>query len=107
MVFEEPERGIYPAAFAALAVEMKNCYANGQGQVVLTTHSPEMLTLFEPENIRVVEMQDGVTRIGLIAQEQLEALRENLLYPNELLTVEDARLDTSVVPAFEPEEQPV
>ena len=97
MVFEEPERGIYPAAFAALAGEMKNCYSNGQGQVVLTTHSPEMLNLFEPENIRVVEMQDGITRIGGIAKEQMEALRENLLYPRELLTVEDARLDAGII----------
>ena len=31
MVFEEPEKGIYPAAFAALAGEMKNCYSCGQG----------------------------------------------------------------------------
>ena len=97
MVFEEPERGIYPAAFAALAGEMKNCYSNGQGQVVLTTHSPEMLNLFDPENVRVVEMQDGITRIGYIAKEQMEALREDLLYPRELLTVEDARLDTETV----------
>ena len=93
MVFEEPEKGIYPAGFAALAGEMKNCYSCGQGQVVLTTHSPEMLDLFEPENVRVVEMQDGITRIGSISKDQMEALRENLLYPRELLTVEDARLD--------------
>ena len=105
MVFEEPEKGIYPAAFAALAGEMKNCYSCGQGQVVLTTHSPEMLDLFEPKNVRVVEMKDGITRIGHISKDQMEALRDNLLYPRELLTVEDARLDTPVVPAAEKEVQ--
>ena len=103
MVFEEPEKGIYPAGFAALAGEMKNCHSCGQGQVVLTTHSPEMLDLFEPENVRVVEMQDGITRIGSISADQMEALRENLLYPRELLTVEDARLDVPVVPVTERE----
>ena len=103
MIFEEPEKGIYPAAFAALAGEMKNCYSCGQGQVVLTTHSPEMLDLFEPENVRVVEMKDGITRIGHISKDQMEALRENLLYPRELLTVEDARLDTPVASASEKE----
>jgi hypothetical protein len=105
MVFEEPEKGIYPAGFAALAGEMKNCYACGQGQVVLTTHSPEMLDLFEPENVRVVEMQDGITRIGHISKYQMEALRENLLYPRELLTVEDARLDAPAVSASAKEVQ--
>jgi predicted ATPase len=105
MVFEEPEKGIYPAGFAALAGEMKNCYSCGQGQVVLTTHSPEMLDLFEPENVRVVEMQDGITRIGSISEYQMEALRENLLYPRELLTVEDARLDAPAVPASAKEVQ--
>lgn len=97
MFFEEPEKGLYPAAFAALVEEMKNCPKAGQGQVILTTHSPELLNSFEPESIRVVTIENGVTKIGPIATDQMESLQSYLLRPGELLTVDDARIDSSAV----------
>ena len=93
LVFEEPEKGIHPGALATLAEELKACPADGRGQVILTTHSPGLLDHFESENIRVVEMENYVTRIGPIEKPQLEALKEKLLRPGELLTVDQARLD--------------
>jgi predicted ATPase len=93
LVFEEPEKGIHPGALATLAEELKACPADGRGQVVMTTHSPDLLDHFAPENIRVVEMDNYVTRIGSVEKAQLDALKESLLKPGELLTVDPARIE--------------
>ncbi|MFA5206830.1 MAG: ATP-binding protein [Lentisphaeria bacterium] len=99
LVFEEPEKGIHPGALQTLAEEIKACPKEGRGQVILTTHSPNLLNYFAPESIRAVEIHDGVTKIGKLTQSQLESLSESLLRPGELLTVEDARIET--VPSAE------
>lgn len=92
LVFEEPENGIYPAALKLLAGEFKAAPDAGRGQVLLTTHSPMLLDEFSDEQIRVVELVDLETRIGPLAQDQREALREQLLHPGELFTVETPRM---------------
>ncbi len=99
LIFDEPEKGIYPAGLSILADEFKGYAAKARGQVILTTHSPEFLDQFSPEQIRVVEMIDYTTRIGPVAPEQLEALREHFMKPSDLLTVDEARLDESLVGA--------
>jgi predicted ATPase len=96
LIFEEPEKGLHPGALATLAEQFKACAAAGRGQIILTTHSPDLLDQFPPENLRAVEIHDGVTQIGPIAQEQVEAVRENLLHPGELLTVDPARIAEAV-----------
>ncbi|MCS7305591.1 MAG: AAA family ATPase [Thermoguttaceae bacterium] len=92
LVFEEPENGIYPAALELLANEFKAAPEAGRGQVLLTTHSPLLLDQFSAEHIRVVELVDLETRIGPLAEDQREALREQLLHPGELFTVDPARI---------------
>jgi predicted ATPase len=92
LVFEEPEKGVYAGALEGLAEQFRLCADSGRGQVILTSHSPQLLDHFRPEEIRVAEIRNGVTRIGLIAPEQVEAVREQLLRPGELLTVDPARL---------------
>ena len=90
LVFEEPERGIHPRALGSLAEILRYSPEEGHGQVILTTHSPQLLDCFEPESIRVVVMEDGVTKIGPMIKEQRKSLEEELLFPGELLTVTDA-----------------
>jgi hypothetical protein len=63
-----------------------------QTLVLLTTHSPALLDQFSSEHIRVVKLVDLETRIGPLAEEQREALSEELLHAGELLTVDPARL---------------
>ena len=65
---------------------------DGRGQVILTTHSPQLLDYFPTESLRVVDIDKMETRIGPVAPEQMESLRERLLQPGELLTVDPARL---------------
>jgi predicted ATPase len=92
LLFEHPEAALHPGAFEALAYEFKSCPQEGRGQVILTTHSPQLLDCFPPESLRVVDVEKMATRIGPVAPEQMESLRERLLQPGELLTVDPARL---------------
>ena len=92
VIFEHPENSIHPGALETLSNEFKRHVEQGRGQVILTTHSPQLLDHFEPELIRVVDIDNGHTRIGPLAPEQIEAIREHLLKPGELLTVDPARL---------------
>lgn len=92
LVFEDPEKGIHPGALGALAEQFRACSTHGRGQVILTTHSPQLLDFFKPEEIRAVAIKNGETTIGPVSPEQREALQEKLLYPGELLTVDLARV---------------
>jgi predicted ATPase len=47
-MFEEPENGIHPQAIETVMDSMKSFY---HGQVLLTTHSPLILSLVKPEEI--------------------------------------------------------
>ncbi|QVL31057.1 ATP-binding protein [Telmatocola sphagniphila] len=92
LIFEHPEMGIHPSALQGLANEFQNHVGRGRGQIIITTHSPQLLDYFEPEQIRVVEIVNQETRIGKLAPEQFESLKEKLLIPGELLTVDAARV---------------
>ena len=97
LIFEHPEDGIHPGALSLLADEFKVAATKFGRQVILTTHNPKLLDQFEPEQIRVVEMSESAgTQIGCIAQDQKEAIKDNLLEPGELLTVVDAKIDPQI-----------
>jgi predicted ATPase len=60
---EEPEATIHPEALAAI-LEMIRSFSRDT-QVLVTTHSPELLdaTWIESENLRVVTWENGVTQV--------------------------------------------
>lgn len=91
LVFEEPENAIFPGALSILADEFKAAPREHRGQVILTTHSPTLLDAFDVESVRVVEMQDGCTRVARVANDQRQAVNDHLLTTGELLTVDRAR----------------
>ncbi len=98
LVFEQPETGIHPGALAMLADEFKECASSGEaqtssgrGQIILTTHSPELLNRFDPNDVRLVEMENFITAISPVSPEQIEAIQEDLLQTGELLTTDPAR----------------
>ena len=86
MCLEEPELAIHPGAMAVLADTMKE--ASLRGQVLLSTHSPELINLFPIESIRAVSAEDGSTRVGGVVEHQLTSLIENLFLPGELHSME-------------------
>jgi len=95
LLFEHPENGIHPGALSLLSDEFKACPGQGRGQVILTTHSPQLLDEFPVEAIRVVDMENYQTLIGPVAADQFESVKEKLLSPGELLTVDQARIAAS------------
>ncbi|HYW06033.1 MAG TPA: AAA family ATPase [Longimicrobium sp.] len=87
VALEEPEQMINPGVLAVLAEAIEE--ASSTSQVIVTTHSPELLDKFaDPAVVLAVEMRDGVTRIGPISEDQLSAVRERLFSLGELMTVE-------------------
>ena len=85
LVIEEPEATIHPGALGAILDLIR--HASRQMQVVVTTHSPEVLDAdwLQEENLRIVHWQEGATRILPLAVGTREALREHLMTAGELL----------------------
>ena len=86
MGLEEPELAIHPGAMAVLADTMKE--ASLRGQVLVATHSPDLINLLPIESIRAVTAQDGSTRVGKVAEHQLKSVKDNLFLPGELHSME-------------------
>ena len=57
-------------------------------QIIITTHSPQLIEHFAPENIRVVTMKDGLTNIASIKKSQQEAVRDGLMGLGEFMAAE-------------------
>ena len=58
MLFDEPELGLHPYAVTLLASLFKRAAKSG-GQVIACTQSAALLNEFEPEDVIVVDRQDG------------------------------------------------
>jgi predicted ATPase len=86
IAMEEPEQTVHTGILPVLAEAIKEC--STESQVLVTTHSPELMDHFDPENVMAVELVDGVTQIGPISAHQREAVKDRLFSLGELMTVE-------------------
>lgn len=89
IAIEEPELTIHPGALGVLCDAIRE--ASSFSQVLITTHSPDLIYHFAAENLRVVENLDGETQIGPIAAIQREAIVQKLFAPGELMRMEGLR----------------
>ena len=82
---EEPEAAIHPGAVPFLSAALRE--ASGRSQILLTTHSPDLLSEeeFPAEAIRVVAKQRGKTMIEPMDEASREIVRKKLYSPGELL----------------------
>jgi predicted ATPase len=82
---EEPEATVHPAACAVLADALVE--ASRDKQIVVTTHSPELLDhpKINVDDIRIVDSQDGDTKITPADRASKETVRRKLITPGELL----------------------
>jgi predicted ATPase len=80
---EEPELTVHPGAIPLLYDHLNQ--ATEESQVIITTHSPEMLDHFDVDDVRVVERREGVTRIRSMASNQKDAVKQRLLTLGELM----------------------
>ncbi|MDX9981172.1 MAG: AAA family ATPase [Lentisphaeria bacterium] len=83
---EEPELTIHPGAVPLLVDYLKD--ASKRSQVIVTTHSPELLDRVDESDVRVVQRIDGVSAVATLHHRQLEAVRRGLLTLGELVRTE-------------------
>ena len=85
LVIEEPEATIHPGALAAVLDLIRR--ATKTMQVLVTTHSPELLDApwIKDNNLRIVSWQDGASHLLLPSEATREAMRRHVMGAGELL----------------------
>ncbi len=91
IAMEEPELIIHPGALAVLADLLKE--ATQRTQILITTHSPDLMDHLPVESLRAVESVGGVTNVGMVAAHQREAVRQGLFSAGELHRIEGLERD--------------
>ena len=84
IAIEEPEATIHPGAIGVILDVLR--FASDRTQLIVTTHSPEVLDAewLEDRHIRIVTWEDGATRVTPLSVGSREALREHLMSAGEL-----------------------
>jgi predicted ATPase len=92
---EEPETALHPAAAGALMDALREAVSHTQ--VVVTTHSPELLDQVNPEEdtVLAVQSQQGNTEIGPVDPASHEAIKSHLYTPGELLRMDQLSIDAA------------
>jgi predicted ATPase len=80
---EEPELYIHPHALAVLNDVLLE--ASHRSQIILTTHSPDMISRFPADSLRIVELDQGVTQIGRVREDQRQIIHDQLFSGGDLL----------------------
>ena len=84
---EEPELTVHPGAIPLLYDYLVQ--ATRRSQVIVTTHSPELLDLVEPDAVRVVFRSPlGVTSVASMAASQKAVVRQRLMTLGEVMRTE-------------------
>jgi predicted ATPase len=93
---EEPEVALHPAAVGALLDALRE--ASLSTQVIVTTHSPDLLDSadIEAELLLAVHAEKGTTQIAPVDEASREAVRKGLYTPGELLRLDQLRPDTKL-----------
>ncbi len=85
IVVEEPEATIHPGALESVLDLLR--HASKHMQVVITTHSPDVLDAkwITDCHLRIVEWAEGATRVAPVSDATRKALHEHLMGAGELL----------------------
>jgi len=85
LVVEEPESTMHPGALNAILDVLR--HAGRSMQVVVTTHSPDILDAkwIEDRHLKIVSWEKGATRVDPVSEATRTALRERLMGAGELL----------------------
>jgi len=83
VVIEEPERAIHLGALRTLVDILRE--HSTDIQVLITTHSADMVDALDLDELRVVWVEDGESNIAPVAEHTKIPVRENLITPGELL----------------------
>ena len=88
---EEPELAVHPGVLEVLAEILDE--VSYVSQVVLTTHSPDLIDQVPIEHIRAVQMVDGATKVRPVSAVQVKAVHDLLFSAGELHQMEGLRPD--------------
>jgi predicted ATPase len=93
LLIEEPEATIHPAAVELVTQILLD--AAQERQVIITTHSPDILDFkgLSDEQIRVVSMERGYTVVTPLSRASRQAIRNRLYTPGELLRIDELASD--------------
>lgn len=91
--FEEPENGIHPGRIELVAEYLKTQAAQGESQLIVTTHSPLLLDLLPDESLFVCRKRNGQSVIEPYTSQGTELYRTADL--REALDAEEDRLPVS------------
>ena len=85
IVIEEPEATVHPGAIGTILDVLR--HAGRFMQVVVTTHSPDVLDAgwIEDRHLRIASWERGITRVSTVSPSVRVALREHLMGAGELL----------------------
>lgn len=99
VVIEEPEASIHPGALGSILDVLR--LASESMQVVVTTHSPDILDAkwIEDRHLRVLSWRHGATRIDRVSQSVRAALEKHLMGAGELLRSNALTAEEAVDPA--------
>ncbi len=90
---EEPESALHPAAVGALMDALSE--ASSQTQVLITSHSPDLLDQVdvESQSLLAVTSVKGVTKVAPIDKASFSVIRDHLYTPGELLRLDQLEPD--------------
>jgi energy-coupling factor transporter ATP-binding protein EcfA2 len=93
LVIEEPEANIHPAAAEVVTSVLMD--VSRRSQVLVTTHSPEVLDYDDVSDdvFRVVAKADGRTAIAPVSAGSRQVIRDHLYSPGELLRINELGAD--------------
>ncbi|MCY4074067.1 MAG: AAA family ATPase [Acidobacteria bacterium] len=99
LVIEEPEASMHPGALGSILDILQ--LASQSMQVVVTTHSPDILDAkwIEDRHLRVLSWRHGSTRIDRVSQSVRAALGKHLMGAGELLRSNALTAEEAVDPA--------
>lgn len=85
LVIEEPEASIHPGALGSVLDVLR--LAGSSTQVIVTTHSPDVLDAewIEDRHLRILTWEHGFTRISRVSQAVKTALGQRIMGAGELL----------------------
>ncbi|MFL6201237.1 MAG: AAA family ATPase [Thermoanaerobaculia bacterium] len=92
---EEPELTVHPGAIPLLYDFLKQ--ASLRSQVLVTTHSPELLDLVDADDVRVVLRGEEGTTVAPMSATQRDAVRGGLLSLGDVLRTEGLQQDLPLV----------
>jgi predicted ATPase len=86
LTIEEPELTIHPGAAGILCDVIKE--AATRSQMIVTTHSPDLISRFDVNDLRVVERTHEGTKIGIVDEAQRAAIEDQLFQASDLLRID-------------------